>query len=120
MDSASFRVSCEAYNPENAESRIVSLAIEDELSDYNGPSLHPQAECVKKVLKAVFELGSDGREYRVRDGQILTRCLIEEIDLNARLNSFLSPQLQYDSWGSGPQLKLITSTSGFLDTLEFV
>ncbi|KAI1113668.1 hypothetical protein F5Y14DRAFT_441759 [Nemania sp. NC0429] len=105
---------------ENAEKRIVSLAIEDELSDCNGPSPHPEAECVKKVLAAVFELGSDEVEYRVRDGQILTGRLIEEIDLNARLNSFISPQQQHDAWGSGPPLKLTTNTAGFLDTLEFV
>ncbi|TGJ87999.1 hypothetical protein E0Z10_g779 [Xylaria hypoxylon] len=105
---------------ENAEKRIVSLAIEDELSDCNGSSPHPQAECVKKVLTTVFELGSDEVEYRVRDGQILTGRLSEEIDLNTRLRSLISPQLRYDAWGSGPPLKLITSTTGFLDTLEFV
>ncbi|KAI0418238.1 hypothetical protein F5X98DRAFT_123264 [Xylaria grammica] len=105
---------------ENAEKRIVSLAIEDKLSDCNGSSPHPQAECVKKVLTAVFELGSNEVEYRVHDGQILIGRLSEEIDLNARLSSLISPQIRYDAWGSGPPLKLITRTTGFLDTLEFV
>ncbi len=103
---------------ENAEKRIVTLAIEDEPSDSNGYSLH--IECVGKVIMTAFQLGSDEVEYRVRDGQILTGRLSEETELNERLRSLISPQLRHDTWGNGPQVKLITGTTGFLDTLEFV
>ncbi|KAF2965402.1 hypothetical protein GQX73_g8174 [Xylaria multiplex] len=50
---------------ENAEKRIVTLAIEDDLPYSSGYSVY--MECVGKVIKTAFQLGADEVEYRVRD-----------------------------------------------------
>ncbi|KAI1355097.1 hypothetical protein F5Y01DRAFT_327941 [Xylaria sp. FL0043] len=101
---------------ENIEKRIITLAIESEL---HHEMVLTHARVVSKVLAATFESGSKEVEYRVHDGQLLTGRLAEDMELNAKLRSLVHPQLRLEQWKQGPPVKLITRTTGFLDTLEF-
>ena len=58
-------------------------------------------------------------EYIIRDGQILTPRLIEEIVLNNAPNSLVRPQFRREPWFPGPPLKLDIKNRGSLKTLQF-
>ncbi|KAH8721497.1 polyketide synthase PksD [Phaeosphaeriaceae sp. PMI808] len=90
--------------------KIISLTLEDEVD---------AIEHVAKVFDAAFADSSSDLEYTVRNGQVLTARLIEEVDKNNELNSSIAPQLHTEPWLPGPPLKLDIGSRGSLDTLHF-
>ncbi|KAI1452810.1 polyketide synthase PksD [Annulohypoxylon moriforme] len=95
--------------------RLVSLSFEDE-------TLNMEA-CVNiicQVFSTAFRKLSPEVEYVVQDGKILTGRLVEELDANYDINSYLSSQVQNGSWIDGPPLKLDIGSRGSLETLQYV
>ncbi|KAI1340369.1 hypothetical protein F5Y15DRAFT_423306 [Xylariaceae sp. FL0016] len=100
---------------EATEKRLITLAIESQ-----GESCEENAMHVAKVYKTAIDSGSEEVEYVVRDGQVLTGRVVQEISLNDSLTSLLHPQVKKASWLPGPALELTVGTPGILDSLDFV
>ncbi|KAF1974305.1 polyketide synthase PksD [Bimuria novae-zelandiae CBS 107.79] len=100
---------------EFALNRIVSLTIGDNTRD-----LAACASYVFDVFQSAFvgDLSADV-EYMVRDGQILTGRLVDDIDTNNALTSSVVPQAVTEPWLPGPPLTLDIQTRGQLETLHF-
>lgn len=97
------------------EKHIVSLSIES-----NDRDLGTCTEHVKNVIAASFIADGLELEYIVREGQLMSGRLTEEIALNDALHSYTTPQMSTESWRSGPPISLVVGTPGMLDTLHFV
>lgn len=95
--------------------RIVSLTVGDSTRD-----IATCARYVLSVFESAFnsELGVD-LEYVVRDGQILTGRLADDIDTNKDLTSSIVPEVITEPWLPGPPLTLAIQTRGQLETLQF-
>ncbi|PVI00072.1 polyketide synthase PksD [Periconia macrospinosa] len=100
---------------ENDNKRIISLSLEDDVSDNQTHLQH-----IAQVYHTAFELKSPDLEYIVREGKILTARLILESELNKDLTASINPQTRQETWLPGPPLKLEVGTRGSLDTLRFV
>lgn len=99
---------------EFALNRIVSLTIGDEPR-----GVASCAEYTTCVFESTFgKLGTDD-EYIVRDGQILTGRLVDDIDTNKNLTSSIVPEAITEPWLPGPPLTLAIQTRGQLETLQF-
>ncbi|KAI0377960.1 hypothetical protein F5Y04DRAFT_168710 [Hypomontagnella monticulosa] len=100
---------------EQADSQIVSLAIEGEMDDESCASF------IAKAFQSAFESSlSKELEYVVRDGVIVTGRAIENVTGNGTLQSLLHPQLQSKTWGEGLALQLSVDNDGALDSLRFI
>lgn len=101
---------------EAPDKHIVTLAIE---SQGQPPETH--AQYIAKVFKAAFESPpSKELEYIVRDDQITSGRVVQDIPLNNTLHSLLHPQLKNKPWSPGPALELSVETPGTLDSLRFI
>lgn len=95
--------------------RLVSLSFEDATS-----GMEARVDIICKVFNTAFRKLSSEVEYVVRDGKILTGRLVEEMEANRDVNSYLHSQTQSGSWIDGPPLKLDIGSRGSLETLQFV
>ena len=100
---------------EASNRRIVTLGLEG-----LGKDISSCAEKIRDVFTQCFELDCPEVEYIVRDGQMLTGRLVEEMAMNENLISAIHPQLKMEPWGQGPPLMFTVGTRGTLDTLQFV
>ncbi|KAF2463776.1 KR-domain-containing protein [Lindgomyces ingoldianus] len=96
---------------ENDSKRIISLSLEDGTSD---PGF---LQHIAQVFHSAFEITSPNFEYIVRNGRILTGCLVLEPDLNKDLNSSIHPQMKNEAWFLGPPVKLNVGTHEHRTTL---
>lgn len=100
---------------EFALNRIVSLTIGDSTRDVTNCARH-----VLNVFDSVFVRGlSTDVEYMVKDGQIFTGRLVEDVGNNKALTSSVVPQATIEPWLPGPPLTLAIQTRGQLETLQF-
>lgn len=100
---------------EFALSRIISLTIGDSTRD-----IATCARYVISIFESAFirELSAD-IEYIVRDGQVLTGRLVDDIETNKDLRSSIVPEAITEPWLPGPPLTLAIQTRGQLETLQF-
>ncbi|KAI9646805.1 hypothetical protein NHQ30_004804 [Ciborinia camelliae] len=100
---------------EFALNRIISLNV--------GDSTHDVATCtsyVSSIFESAFITGlSTDVEYIARDGQILTRRLVDDINSNKSLTLSILPETITEPWLPGPPLTLAIQTRGQLETLQF-
>ncbi len=100
---------------EQADSHIVSLAIEDEMDTKS------YAYFVSKAFRSTFDsTASKELEYVIRDGLIHTGRAIENVAGNETLRSLVSPQLKQKTWAQGPALQLSVIPNDKSTTLRFV
>lgn len=94
---------------------IVSLTVGDSTRD-----VATCARYVTSVFESAFMRGlSTDVEYIVRDGQILTGRLVDDIDTNKDLALSIVPEAITEPWLPGPPLTLTIQTRGQLETLQF-
>lgn len=96
------------------EKSIISLAIESATYDAQICS-----DSIIKVLKASFESKSSELEYVVRDGQLMTGRLIEEVSMNQDHRDRTVPHMKTEPWVPGAPVKLAVNNRGMLDSLHF-
>lgn len=99
---------------EYTNKRIVSIAVED--ADIESPKIVSQ---ISQLFESAFDNTSAELEYIIRDGQVLTGRLVEDVNLNRRLSSSIHPETKISPWLPGPPLKLYIGSRGRLDTLHF-
>lgn len=97
---------------------LVTLAIESR--DDDDDTAHSQY--IAQIFKAAFGSTppSKEREYVVRNGQLTTGRVTEDVAQNDSLRSLLRPQLRRKPWLAGPALKLAVGASKTADSLCFV
>ncbi|KAI1653021.1 hypothetical protein F4813DRAFT_400491 [Daldinia decipiens] len=100
---------------EESEKHIVTVAIESQ-----GETKEGYAQYVAKAYKAAFESQTGELEYIVRNGQLTTGRVAEDISGNDTLRSLLYPQLKQKPFSEGPSLKLAVGETGTLDSLQLV
>ena len=95
--------------------RIISLTIGDSTRD-----IATCARYVWSIFESAFirELSADV-EYIVREGQVLTGRLVDDIDTNKDLTLSIVPEAIAEPWLPGPPLTLAIQTRGQLETLQF-
>ncbi|KAL1857091.1 Type I Iterative PKS [Diaporthe australafricana] len=103
-----------ALRSEYALSRIVSLTVGD-----STPGVAACAKSITTVFESAFGGLSADDEYIVRDGQILTGRLVDDVDTNKDLTSCIVPEAVTEPWLPGPPLTLAIQTRGQLETLQF-
>lgn len=96
------------------EKKIISLGIESATDDAG-----ICANFILKVFKASFEFNCSELEYVVRDGQLMTGRLIEEVSMNQVHRDRIIPHMKTESWMPGPPVKLEVKNRGMLDSLHF-
>jgi hypothetical protein len=94
----------------------VSVAIEGQ------PDAAVCSQAITKVFVTSFQSPSPSKEleYIVRDGQVLTGRVVQDVAGMAMLRSLLASQLQQKAWREGPPLLLQVGSPGTLDSLRFV
>lgn len=92
---------------------IISLSVEDII---HTPTC---VSNISKVCVSAFGAQFPEPDYVVREGQILTRRLIEDTKLNYELSSSIRPLDKSSPWLPGPPLKVDIESRGQLDTLHF-
>lgn len=97
---------------ENDGKRLISLSFENDAPDW--------VEYIARVFELAFKTDTPDCEYMVRDGQIMTGRLVQEVDLDTDLSASIVPQARHEPWLPGPPLKFDVGTRGSLDTLRFV
>ncbi|KAI0540917.1 polyketide synthase PksD [Xylaria digitata] len=97
---------------ENDGKRLISLSLETNSTDC--------IEHIAQVFQLAFKTDTPDCEYIIRDGQIMTGRLVQEVDLDRDLNASIVPQARYEPWLPGPPLKFDVGTRGSLDTLRFI
>ncbi|KAI1105776.1 hypothetical protein F4804DRAFT_111633 [Jackrogersella minutella] len=100
---------------EESDKHIVTLAIEtkeETKAEYS--------QYIAKAYKAAFESQTPELEYIIRNGQLTTGRVAEDISGNETLQSLLRPQLQDKPFSAGPALKLTVGETGTLDSLQLV
>lgn len=100
---------------EESDKHIVNLAIESQ-----GETMEEYAQYIAKAYRAAFELESKELEYIVRNGQLTTGRVAEDVSGNESLRSLLYPQLQDKPFSEGPALKLSVGETGTLDSLQLI
>ncbi|KAI8964593.1 hypothetical protein F5Y11DRAFT_355477 [Daldinia sp. FL1419] len=100
---------------EESEKHIVTVAIESQ-----GETKADFAQYIAKAYRAAFESKTGELEYIVRNGQLTTGRVAEDITGNNTLRSLLYPQLQQKPFSEGPALKLAVGETGTLDSLQLV
>ncbi|KAI6084919.1 hypothetical protein F4821DRAFT_164132 [Hypoxylon rubiginosum] len=100
---------------EESDKHIVTLAIESQEETKD-----EYAQYIAKAYKSAFESGSAELEYIVRNGQLTTGRVAEDVSGNNTLRSLLYPQLQDKPFSEGPALKLAVGETGTLDSLQLV
>jgi len=100
---------------EFALNRIVSLTLGESTRDAK-----VCAEYVFGVFESAFIQGlSTDVEFMVREGEILSGRLVDDIDTNQALSSSVVQQATPEPWLPGPPLTLAIQTRGQLETLHF-
>lgn len=94
--------------------RIISVSLEGSIEDKASC-----AEFISKIFNYTFRGSPPEVEYVVRDGQILTGRLIEDVEGNKKLASLINPGIRTEPWLPGPPLKLDIRTRGQMETLYF-
>ncbi|KAI1459907.1 hypothetical protein F4805DRAFT_35615 [Annulohypoxylon moriforme] len=100
---------------EESGKHIVTLAIESQ-----DETIVEYAQYVAKAYKSSFESQSKELEYIVRNGQLTTGRVAEDVSGNDTLRSLLYPKLQDKPFSEGPALKLAVGEPGSLDSLQLV
>ncbi|KAI1806524.1 hypothetical protein F4811DRAFT_510318 [Daldinia bambusicola] len=100
---------------EESEKHIVTVAIESQ-----GETKEQHAQYVAKAYKAAFESQTAELEYIVRNGQLTTGRVAEDVSGNETLRSLLYPRIQEKPFSEGPALKLAIGETGTLDGLQLV
>ncbi|KAI0149675.1 hypothetical protein F4776DRAFT_659576 [Hypoxylon sp. NC0597] len=100
---------------EESDKHIVTLAIEAQ-----DETKAEYAQYVAKAYRAAFEQQTNELEYIVRNGQLTTGRVAENVSGNETLRSLLYPKLQDKPFSEGPALKLAIGETGTLDSLQLV
>ncbi|XXH05413.1 hypothetical protein Hte_011839 [Hypoxylon texense] len=100
---------------EESDKHIVTLAIESQ-----GETKDEYVQYITKAYRAAFEAESAELEYIVRDGQLTTGRVAEDVSGNETLKSLLYPRLQDKPFSEGPALKLAVGETGTLDSLQLI
>lgn len=100
---------------ELSEHQIVHLEMDSQCEDINISARH-----TLNAMTMSFESETPERDLVVRDEQITTGRLVEEISLDETVTSLAHPQSRNEPFGKGSPLKLEIGTPGFLETLQFV
>jgi NADPH:quinone reductase-like Zn-dependent oxidoreductase/SAM-dependent methyltransferase len=101
---------------ETPEKKLVGLSIESD----DARTSKELASYISKVIQASFKEECLELEYTVREGHISTARVVEDIELDNKIQTMLSPQLRQESIGTGPPMVLSIGNPGNLDTLRFV
>ncbi|KAI0895664.1 hypothetical protein F4806DRAFT_502638 [Annulohypoxylon nitens] len=100
---------------EESDKHIVTLTIESQ-----DETIVEYAQYVAKAYKAAFESQTKELEYIVRNGQLTTGRVAEDVSGNDTLRSLLYPQVQDKPISEGPALKFAVGELGTLDSLQLV
>ncbi|VUC32029.1 unnamed protein product [Clonostachys rosea] len=103
---------------EDIDKHYISLFIEQE----DGADLLSYQKYIEAALRVSFEdePASLELEYVVRNGNLETGRLFENIELNSKLRSAVSAEIHSEPWQPGPPLELQIGTVGLLNTFEYI
>ncbi|KAI0437439.1 hypothetical protein F4803DRAFT_538775 [Xylaria telfairii] len=102
---------------EMPEKRIVLLADETKGEETDIETLH----CSILEILETYVFGDNPEvELIIRDGLLCSGRLIEDIDLDERINAMTHPSRSFSCLNDGPSLKLDVGTHGMLDSLRLV
>jgi NADPH:quinone reductase-like Zn-dependent oxidoreductase/SAM-dependent methyltransferase len=99
---------------EYALNRIISLTVGD-----NSRDASTCAKYVSSVFASAFGGLASDDEYIVKNGQVLTGRLVDDINTNKDLTLSIEPEGITEPWLPGPPMRLAIQTRGQLETLQF-